>query len=51
MPLVLTQPAGYTLETRIKVRPSAPESLRRNLEFLGPAEPDGSRLFNLSGTI
>lgn len=49
--LVLSEPSDYSINTRIKARPDASEALRRNLEFLGPAEPDGARVFELAGSI
>jgi hypothetical protein len=49
--LVLTPPGNYDLKTRIKARANAPASLQNNLSFLGAAEPDGSRFFQLAGSI
>jgi hypothetical protein len=49
--LVLTQPSNYAVKTRIKAREEAPAALGKNLEFLGPADADGTRLFELSGSI
>jgi hypothetical protein len=49
--LTLTKPADYLLDVRIKARPAAPQSLQRNLEFLGEQQEDGSRIFNLAGSI
>ncbi|MEE4184470.1 MAG: type II secretion system protein N [Gammaproteobacteria bacterium] len=49
--LVLTPPGDYDLKTRIKARPNAPPALQNNLSFLGPAEPDGTRFFQLAGSI
>lgn len=49
--LVLTQPRNYELKTRIKARPSAPDSLRNNLAFLGAPEADGTRVFQLAGSM
>lgn len=49
--LVLAPPGNYELSTRIKARPDAPESLRKNLEFLGRPEADGTRIFQLAGSI
>jgi general secretion pathway protein N len=49
--LLLTPPANYTLKTRLKARPDAPESIQNNLEFLGPSQPDGRRLFELAGSL
>jgi len=49
--LILTPPGNYDLKTRIKARPNAPRALQNNLSFLGPAEPDGTRFFQLAGSI
>lgn len=49
--LVLTPPGNYELKTRIKARPGAAPALLNNLSFLGAADPDGSRLFQLAGSI
>ena len=49
--LLLAPPANYTLKTRLKARADAPASLQNNLTFLGAAEADGWRLFELAGTL
>lgn len=49
--LILTPPGNYDLKSRVRARPDAPESLRRNLSFLGAPEPDGMRIFQLAGSI
>jgi hypothetical protein len=49
--LLLTRPANYTLRVSVKARPEAPDMLRKNLEFLGSPEPDGTRIFQLAGSI
>ena len=49
--LVLTPPANYEIVTRVKARPEAADSLRRNLNFLGQPEPDGTRIFQLAGSM
>jgi general secretion pathway protein N len=49
--LLLTAPANYTLKTRLSARPNAPEAMRNNLKFLGSAEADGTRIFELAGSL
>lgn len=49
--LILTPPSNYALKTKVGARNNAPESLRRNLEFLGAADADGTRLFELAGSL
>jgi general secretion pathway protein N len=49
--LLLRPPGSYTLKARLKARPDAPEALSKNLEFLGPPEADGMRVFQLAGSI
>ena len=49
--LTLQAPQDYSLKARIKARPSAPESLQSNLEFLGAPEADGTRIFQFAGSI
>jgi len=49
--LVLTPPRNYELKTRIKARAQAPEALRNNLDFLGAPEADGTRVFQLAGSL
>jgi len=49
--LALRAPGDYELETRIKPRSSAPEKMQKNLEFLGPPEADGTRIFEFAGSI
>lgn len=49
--ILLQPPGSYTLKVRVKARDSAPEALKRNLEFLGNPESDGTRIFQLAGSI
>jgi hypothetical protein len=49
--LVLTPPGNYALNTRVKARADAPNSLKNNLSFIGKAERDGSYKFDLAGDI
>jgi len=49
--LLLTPPGNYELKARIKARDNALPALRRNLGYLGSPEPDGTRLFQLAGSI
>jgi hypothetical protein len=49
--ILLRPPGSYTLKVRVKARDSAPEALKRNLEFLGAPESDGMRIFQLAGSI
>ncbi|MDP6694977.1 MAG: type II secretion system protein N [Gammaproteobacteria bacterium] len=49
--LLLRPPGSYTLKARVKARDSAPEALKKNLEFLGAPESDGMRIFQLAGSI
>jgi len=49
--LLLTPPGNYELKSRVKPRPDAPAALRRNLQFLGAPEPDGTHLFQLAGSV
>ena len=49
--LLLTRPSNYSLKTRVKARSEAPDTLRRNLEFLGKPEADGTRIFQIAGSI
>ncbi len=49
--LVLAMPTEYELKARIKARDNAPEALRSNLDFLGPPEADGTRIFQFAGSI
>jgi general secretion pathway protein N len=49
--LLLSAPANYTLKTRLKARADAPDTLRNNLDFLGAADADGSRVFDLAGSL
>jgi len=49
--LILTPPSNYEIMTRVKARDNAAESLRRNLSFLGQPEPDGTRIFQLAGSV
>lgn len=49
--LILTPPRNYDLKTRVRARPEAPESLRRNLQFLGSPEADGTHVFQLAGSL
>jgi len=41
----------YLLQGNVLARPSAPASVARTLQFLGPPEADGSRQFTVSGTL
>ncbi len=43
--LAWVPPAGYLLEGEVQARADASESLRRELERLGPADPQGRRRF------
>lgn len=47
----LTPPGEYELEARVRARESAPPSLRNNLNYLGPPEPDGTHEFRMAGSI
>jgi len=49
--LLLAPPKNYTLKTRLKAREDAPASLQNNLTFLGAPEADGSRIFQLAGSL
>ena len=49
--LLLTPPGNYELKSRVKARSGAAESLRRNLNFLGAPEPDGTHIFQIAGSI
>jgi hypothetical protein len=49
--ILLRPPGSYTLKARVKARDSAPEALKKNLEFLGAPESDGMRIFQLAGSI
>jgi len=49
--LLLQAPSNYMLKTRLKAREEAPDSLQKNLEFLGSADADGLRVFELSGSL
>ncbi len=49
--LKLTPPHNYDLKTRLRARQEAPESLRRNLQFLGAPEADGTHVFQLAGSL
>jgi general secretion pathway protein N len=49
--LLLTKPANYSLKVRLKARPGAPKALQQNLEFLGSPESDGTRIFQLAGSL
>jgi general secretion pathway protein N len=49
--LLLTAPASYALKTNLKARPNAPESMQNNLNFLGSPEADGTRVFELTGSL
>jgi hypothetical protein len=49
--LVLTPPANYDLDARVKARPNAAKALKDNLQFLGSPESDGSRIFKFAGSI
>jgi hypothetical protein len=49
--LLLTQPTQYSLKVRVKPRDETSLALRRNLDFLGPPEADGARIFQLAGSI
>jgi hypothetical protein len=47
----LTPEPGYEVSGVVTARGEAPESLRRQLEFLGPADAAGARQFSLAGTM
>jgi len=49
--LLLTPPGNYELRSRVRARRGAPEALRRNLNFLGAPEPDGTHIFQIAGSI
>jgi general secretion pathway protein N len=49
--LLLTKPANYSIKVRLKARPGAPQALQQNLEFLGSPESDGTRIFQLAGSL
>jgi hypothetical protein len=49
--LLLTPPAEYSLKVRVKARDETSLALRRNLDFLGQPEADGTRIFQLAGSI
>ena len=49
--LLLVAPGSYTLKTRLKARPDAPEAMQNNLKFLGSPMADGRRIFELAGTL
>ena len=49
--LVLTPPGNYDVNVRVKARATAPATLHQNLQFLGAPEPDGTRIFQLAGSI
>ncbi len=49
--VTLTDPAGYLLRGTVKPRDSAPTELRRQLEFLGPADNAGLRSFAQEATF
>lgn len=49
--LMLTKPVSYALKVRIRARDEASAALKQNLEFLGPVESDGNRVFQLAGSI
>jgi hypothetical protein len=49
--LLLTKPVSYALKVRVKARDGASAGLKQNLEFLGAAEADGARVFQLAGSI
>lgn len=44
-------PANYDIESLINTRPDAPPELRQGLMLLGPEGPNGSRQFNMSGSL
>jgi Type II secretion system (T2SS), protein N len=47
----LTPEPGYEVSGVVTARGDAPQSLRRQLEFLGPADAAGARQFSLAGTM
>jgi len=49
--LILTPPSNYALKTKVSARENAPAALRKNLTFLGAADADGTRQFELSGSL
>jgi general secretion pathway protein N len=49
--LLLTAPGQYSLKVRVKPRDGVSLALRRNLDFLGPPEADGARIFQLAGSM
>jgi hypothetical protein len=49
--LILTQPNTYSLSVLVKDNAEASDMLRQNLLFLGSANADGARLFELSGNF
>jgi hypothetical protein len=49
--LTLTKPVSYELKVRIRARDEASAALKQNLEFLGPVMFDGTRIFELAGSI
>jgi general secretion pathway protein N len=49
--VTLSADRSYLLEGTVAPRGNAPESLRRALQFLGPADAAGRRPFSVSGTL
>jgi len=49
--LLLTKPTDYGINVRVKARPEASQALQSNLAFLGTTESDGSRIFQLAGSL
>lgn len=41
----------YEVDALVAARPSAPQSLARGLEFLGPPDPQGRRQFSMAGAL
>lgn len=49
--LLLSPPANYEINARIKAGPGAPVELARALQLLGPIDADGNREFIMSGSL
>lgn len=49
--IVLTPPANYAVQAKLKARPGAPAEITQALMLVGPVGPDGRRDIALSGSL
>ncbi len=49
--ILLTPPANYELQAKIKARPGAPADIVQALNLAGPVGPDGRREISIAGTL